>query len=141
MSKGLERSIARGGLEARMDAETDASIKAGSLFDLTVGVKTDTGKVAPDDSPIYREVFLLGDTDAGVDQALTMIGVIDTLITAYGATKSKAGLSYVIPYVGEDEDTMSIGITVDADGETVNVVASTVAELQGGWVVVEYIEA
>ena len=122
MSKGLERSIARGG-----------------LFDMTVGVKTETGKTAPDGRPIFREVFLLGDTAAGVDQALSPDGVIDQIITAYGATKSIANLQYAIPYVGED-DTLNIGINANAAGDTVNVVAGTVAELQGGWVVVEYVE-
>ncbi len=38
MSKGLERSIARGG-----------------LFDMTIGQKTDTGRTSADNRPIFRE--------------------------------------------------------------------------------------
>ena len=123
MSKGLERSIARGG-----------------LFNMTPGVKIATGKISADNKPIFREVFLLGDTAAGVDQSLAMIGVIDTLVTAYGGSKNVAGVGYTIPRPEAIADTLDVTLTVEADGEDVNVITGAAAELQGGYIVVEYTE-
>ncbi len=123
MSKGLERSIARGG-----------------LFDMTIGQKTETGRTSADNRPIFREVFLLADTAAGVDQNFTPDGVIDFVVAAYGGTKNVAGKNFAIPFSDPAGDTLNIGLTVNIAGTSFDVETGTAAELQGGHVVVEYTE-
>ena len=123
MSKGLERSIARGG-----------------LFDMTIGQKTATGRTAPDGRPIFREVFRLAVTGAGVDQNFTPDGVIDEVVAAYGATKNVAGKTFAIPYADPAGDTFNISLTVNIAGTSFDVETGTAAVLEPGWVTVEYVE-
>lgn len=134
MAKGLPKSLSR-------NQDLQAFIEGvRSILDIDIGVQQDSGSRWPDGRTVWREYYILASTGLGVAQNIPLDGTVAQLVEFLGGTANAAGDFVPLPSPSSDANT-SIAITIASTGDTMLVQPGSAESINGGTLIVHYLEA